>query len=72
MKRATMETRLAAIEAMIREIYAALTPVRRIDGVNEPAYRKAIDALREGDTGPLSEYKIRGGVIPGCGKERGA
>ena len=67
MKKPTIENRLAAIELMVREIHTVLTPARRIRGVDEGQYRKAIDALLAGDTIPLSEYMIRGGEIPGCG-----
>lgn len=64
MKHKTTEQRLDAIEHMIREIYVALTPVRRIDGVDEREYRRAIEALMKGDTRPLADYKARGGVVP--------
>ena len=68
MRKPTIENRLAAIELMVREIYTVLTPARRIGGVDERQYREAIYALRAGDTAPLSDYMMRGGEIPGCGK----
>jgi hypothetical protein len=62
---AAMDTRLRAMEKMITEIHTALIAQQRIDGVDELAYRRAIDKLAMGDVSALDAYIKRGGKIPG-------
>jgi hypothetical protein len=61
---AAMETRLRSMEKMIAEIYMAVVATKRIDGVDELAYRRAIDQLAMGDVSALDAYMKRGGKIP--------
>lgn len=64
MNMAVMDTRLRAMEKMLTEIYAALVAAKRIDGVDELAYRRAIDKLAMGDVSALDAYIKRGGKVP--------
>lgn len=61
---AAMDTRLRVMEKMLTEIYAAVVATQRIDGVDELAYRRAIDKLAMGDVSALDAYMKRGGKIP--------
>lgn len=61
---ASIDTRLRVMEKMLTEIYAALVAEKRIDGVDELAYRRAIDKLAMGDVSALDAYVKRGGKIP--------
>jgi hypothetical protein len=59
-----LETRIRILEKQYGDLYAAFMATRRIDGVDELAYRRAINALAQGDSTVLDAYLKRGGKIP--------
>jgi hypothetical protein len=60
----TVEQRLEKMETMLTQIFALITGEDRIDGVDEAAYKRAIDALSKGNNKLLEIYMKRGGKIP--------
>ena len=67
----TVEQRLTKLETMIAEIHAVVTGRERIDGIDMPAYRRAIRELARGNSKPLDIYMRRGGQIPVRGEKEG-
>lgn len=61
---AAIESRLRTIEKMIGEIYVEVCMSKRIEGVDELAYRRAIEAAVTGDLRALDHYVKCGGKIP--------
>ena len=61
---AELITRIDAIQRQVEEIHAVIASNHKsgVPGIDE--YRRALEAMAEGDMAPLKSYLKRGGMIP--------
>ena len=63
----SIEERLRVIEGMVAEIHAALVMGREPPPPGIEEYKRAVEAMVDGDMAPLRIYLQRGGVVPKAG-----
>ncbi len=59
-----LEQRITVIEGMVAEIHAALVQGRVPPPPGIEEYRRAVEAMTDGDMEPLRLYLKRGGKVP--------